>query len=215
MTRNRLNTVLALLAAATLIVATTLAEGLRDGRWAATGVPGTLATLQIPAAIGDWERDEGPTALGGPLQGVEWTYRRQHPERTARVCLFAGSRRALQVHSPQACYPAVSLRSQGEPASLPLPADSIRADAWRACFWREEPAGRRPLIAVWTTRAGGSWTTADAGAAAGRLARVYLFAEEPVSPPAKDQRLADFAGALLPELEESLAPLLDHGLTND
>jgi hypothetical protein len=214
MKRDRLNTTLAVLAAATLIVASTVAEGLRDGRWSAPPGP-MLAKVNLPAVLGDWERDAGPTALGGPVEGVEWTYRRQRPERTARVCVVAGTRRTLHTHAPQLCYPRLSLRSQGPAEAVRLQADAIQAEAWRAAFLGEEPAGRRKLIAVWATRTGGTWTTAAPGDAAGPLVRLYLFAEEAITPPAEGDRLTDLARAVLVELEESLGPALNRSAANE
>lgn len=208
MTRTLLSTTAALAAATALIVVSTVMEGLSNGCWSrgAAQTRPTPMSVKMPATVGDWEREEGPTRIDARPETVEWIFHRQRPERTARVCLVAGDRRTLAGHGPQSCYPNTSLRLEGSPAEHRIEAGKVQAEFWTSGFWKEEASGRRRIRAMWSCRAGGSWTAAGSGPAGAPAVTLYLFIEEPLAESAEGERLLDLARAIMPGLEESLAP---------
>lgn len=205
MSRIAWNTTLPVAAAAALIAGVTAVQGHWSGRWSGAPAPGVETLLErTPAAIGDWDREAGPVRIETAPAAVQCIYRRARPRAAITLFLTAGSRRDLALHGPGACYPQLSLRLLAGPQRQAIEAGKLQAEVWTSSYWREEPAGRRRLEALWTSRSDGTWAAGGVGRPGDRLVKLYVFTEDPLAQAEAAALLLEFAKVLLPELEGAL-----------
>lgn len=156
-----------IVAAAGLILAAAVAEGLRSNRWS-VGDDVQMAAerlARIPAEVRDWVGADWPldpkvVRAAEATGSVSRTYTRRRDGETVSVLLLCGPPGPIGAHTPDVCYGGWGYRGAGRPTIRYLLAADGPDSFWTARF--EKPDGSDvPLRVYWAWGVEGRWHASD------------------------------------------------------
>lgn len=210
-------------AAAAIIVAAAIVQGIWTERW------GTFPELDlfaaqmknVPMQIGEWTGEDLPPEdkrimeIAGAVGSLSRIYRNDRGEQIS-MFIVCGRLDDVFFHSPDRCYPAAGFETSSEVTNQSIEAGSEVAEFKTATFLKADPGGNQNLRIYWSFNGSGPWVAPDAyrWAFAGQRALYKIYVVTPATgrEVSADQNPAvDFIRAALPELNKAFAPALSEG----
>jgi len=218
--------VIPIVAAAVLLVACTIAQGLLTERWmrlpehaqVQSFVNRLNAKPGLPMTIGDWvgedqEMDPRERDVAGIRGYISRTYTNTQTDERVSMMLVCGGFMHIAKHTPEMCYPAQGYTQEEATATYGVATSSdAAADFKTTIFKKENDHGLERIRVFWSWNYAGNWV-APASARWSLRGRPALYKLYLISAlPGREMQLADrspcvkFAREALPQLAPLLFP---------
>lgn len=210
---------LTLAAAAVLVAAVTVLQGLWTDRWGNRDVGATLkrdaAILErvFPERFGDWEfeqeLDSNPKELerAGAVGHIARMYRNVRTKSRVSAFVVCATPHDASGHTPDRCYPGAGFEigESEHRQAMPL-ADGRKAETFTGTFRKQG----QTLRVFWTYGVDGVWVAPQIArielAGTDAVYKLYVIIDETRIKSAQSmQECADFLAALLPALDQAVA----------
>jgi len=206
------------IAAAFLIVAGSVYQGLVSNRWMPAQseklTQFTTALDRVPKSFGNWVSEDTPVdqkqfAASNCDGYVSRRYVNVTSKEAVDIFLVSGSARHVTIHTPDWCYVAAGYEMLSEPVPYDIETVDGIATFRTANFYKEDPTATYRLRIFWGYTDNGTWESPawQKWSYAGRSAmyKLYMISsldEKPVS--TADDPAVAFAQELLPVLKQEL-----------
>jgi hypothetical protein len=210
-------------AAAAIIIAAAILQGIWTERWGAFPELELYADQlkNVPMKIGDWTGEDLPPEdkrimeIAGAVGSLSRIYHNEHNEQVS-IFIVCGRLDDVFFHSPDRCYPAAGFETSSEVSNQSIEAGSEVAEFKTATFLKADPGGNQNLRIYWSFNGSGPWVVPEAyrWAFAGQRALYKIYVVTPANgrEQSEEQNPAvDFIRAAIPELNRAFAPALKEG----
>jgi hypothetical protein len=201
-----------------LVVTAGVAEGLWEGRWAASeDLQRATARLgEVPLAVGDWQgqAEELDPAQVERAEFTGYLLRRYVHRRTkwcVSVLVACGRPGPLSLHTPEVCYPGSGYEAVGPAESGTVLVPGLAEPVELKSIRFRQPGGpyARQLNVCWSWSATGAWRTPEhprlTFAREAALYKMYVISPE-AGTSRGQQAGSEFLKAFLPDLNRHLFP---------
>lgn len=205
------------LVAATIILASGLAQGVWTGRWSNSRELETSSSRleRLPMVIGDWvgraSSLDKRTLEAGEISGyVARQYKNRRDGRVVTILLVCGLPGPISVHTPEVCYAGNGFEPRGsaERRSVGKDGTSRSDEFWLLHLGKQVSVLPEALTILYSWNAGEGWQASDRPRLdfAGSRALYKLYIINHLAGDLKgdqEEAVFEFAQALLPALRES------------